>query len=324
MKQSKKAGVGLLVGITFVLACIAVMGSGLYIWTTGARGKVDIESCRLSIISASKSSVLRAGAPVTSMHCPQTELVIKKGDIVENGLINQNKAHKIIADSMAQCWYMVGEGTLDPFSQWDTKGQSYCLVCKKIVFDDALRKYIRDSETNEYLAKKRGTNGFITSPIPYLTNNKYTADKTYWDYLYNTDPRFESEELTKMTKQIIPENSHILVMMHKIEAKSVFWNAVKVTGGVILVAVGGILTATGVGAVIGVPLIYIGAGLTAAAVIGYAILAPIVMDAYSLCPECDAVGGIALIPAGQNLHQKFTAEIQNEKEKIPLCTLLVN
>lgn len=285
--------------------------------TLFGKERSDIEACRLSILFAAKSKVVGAGKTLISdLKCEPQELTIKYRDVVEKGKINQDQAHKIIADAMAECWYMVGEGKLDPFSNWDTKGQSYCLICKTIKFDDKLKKYY----------KKEG-NEFITSPIPYLKDNYFKKDQTYFEYLYKTKPEFSQEEITKFGKLALLDNSIILIMMHKYESKSTFWHIARIAIPLLLLLVGVGLILTGVGAIGGFALIGGLKLLVVGAVIGsIGIVAfiPLATDSFSECPECEAVGGVAIVPPTIELTETFRATVEGKVEEIPLCSILVN
>jgi len=314
-----------LVVLILVMIIAALLGTFTYKYITKQQERNPEEICRLSIFKSAQFKRITGGEQLTPIDCERTELVIKKKDIVEDDKINQDKASRILAEAMRRCWYMVGEGRMDPFSNWGTEGISYCLICKHIRFDTALRKFIEESSTNVKIAQQRGIGGFIQSPTPYLSENKIPGmEETYWQYLYRSEPRWTQEDLIKITKSVIQEDSLLLITMHKIDEKSKFWQIASAVGGVVLVTAGGILTATGVGAVIGVPLIKVGAGLVAAGVIAYVVFVPIIENAYADCPECNAVGGISLVPPGFDLNQKITAKVQDEKKDVPVCTILVN
>jgi hypothetical protein len=327
VSMNKKADFGTLAMILIVLASAAVLGAFVVKFSTSSKCEAKVEACKLSILSNAQIKKIKAGSPISAIKCPRNEMcevLLKKKDIVRNDKIDQNKAHRIIADAMTDCWKMVGEGKYDPFSNWEDEGESYCLFCKPIRFDDALKEYIFESENNEKIAKQRGVNGFITSPIPYLISHEYKNGKTYWQYLYKSDPDISQDELAKMSKSVVSDRSYIMLTMHKFDEKSTFWNVFAAVGGLILVVVGGILTATKIGAIIGIPLIKIGSGLIAAGIIAAAVFIPLGMNAFSECEECNAVGGIALVSPDQDPYQTFEVEVEGEKYDIPLCTLLVN
>ena len=326
--MNKKADFGTLALIILVLLSAGIIGAFVLKSTTQGKCEAKFEACKLSIFSAARSKKFKAGSPISGIKCPRNEMcdvILKKKDIVRDDLIDQDKAHRIIADAMAKCWEMVGEGRYDPFSNWEGEDKSYCLFCKQIKFDDELKKYIEESENNERIARKRGVNGFITSPIPYLTKHEYKDGKTYWQYLYKSDPDISHDELAQMTKSIVEDKSYIMLTMHKFEEKSVFWNIVKVFGGVIVLVVGVIFTLTKIGAIIGIPLVKVGAGLIAAGIVASAVFMPLgISSSFAECPECNAVGGIALVSPNQDPYQTFTVEVEDKEHQIALCNLLVN
>jgi hypothetical protein len=327
--MKKNAQTATLAMIIIVLASSIVIGALIYKISATGNCKTNTEACRFSILAAAKSKKIKGGIPITELKCSRENLqkcdvILKKKDIVEDDKINQDKAHKIIADAMAECWYMVGEGKLDPFSSWDTKGISYCLVCRTIKFDDDLKKFMEESETNPEVAKKRGANAVITSPMLYLRSHDYKGGETYWEYLYNTKDTLTSKDIAEMQKSKFNDNTQILITMYKYKEKSTILYGLAAIAGIVLVVIAGILTATGVGAIIGIPLIKIGAGLAIAGITAIVIFYPLTMDAYSECEDCKGFGGIALVPPEQDLQTEITAKIQNQPVQIPICTFLVN
>jgi len=274
------------------------------------------EICRTSILAAAQSkSFLNIGKSAVSLNCPRKELIIKKKDVVENGVINQNKAHKIIAEEMYRCWNKVGAGQLDPFSNWEGKGESYCLICSTINFDDELLEY-----TKTYENYGKNTNAYIHSPIAYLVNTKIpNSDVTYQEYLYKEK---DIPRLTKNDKETIDStgllpNSLILVQMYKKDEKSIFSfhsyaNAALALGFLVTGLFTGGLTWIGAASTIGF----------------YTTLAATVIstgdNVFSACPDCNAIGGVQLVPPNAPLNMKMKVLIDREDKEIPLCSRIVN
>jgi len=158
--MNKKADVGTLALIIIVLATAAVLGGFVYKWGVQQGEESKVEACRLSILRAAQEKkigmpgVKEAGTAFSKLECPRGELgdiYITKSDVVENDVINQDKAHRIIAEGMRECWYMAGEGKYDPFSYWSSdtdKGKSICLICKTIYFDDDLAEWMAKKQKN--------------------------------------------------------------------------------------------------------------------------------------------------------------------------------
>lgn len=94
---------------------------------------------------------------------------------------NIEDIEKIIADNMAECWSMMGEGKISLFNQYFATtyggGKVYasCVICARIAFDRSLL----DSD----LWKKESKKFDI---LDYMANNKLpNQDKTYLEYLTN-------------------------------------------------------------------------------------------------------------------------------------------
>jgi len=315
---------------TLVILVLTMIGAGVlggftYKYVKSQQEHEPEEICKLSIFKAAQLKKVTGGEQLSPLDCERMDLTITKDDIVEDDKINQERASFMLAQGMKRCWDMVGNGRMDPFSNWDTAEQSYCLICKNIKFDSDLKSFLAESAENPKVAQRRGDGAFIKSPIPYLqTTTVPGRDETYWRYFYNTDPRLSQQDITKVGAQMVGEDSVMLVNMYKTEEKSTFLQAAAVAGGVVLVVGGGLLAATGVGAVIGVPLIKVGAGLAVAGVIAYVTFVPLVENAFAECKECNGIGGLALIPPGFDLNQKFSANVKGSQKEIPFCTTLVN
>ena len=298
---------------TLVILILTMLGAGImggfaYKYISEQKEHEPEEICKLSIFTAAQSKRVAGGTPLVSIDCERMELDITKDDIVDGDKINQEKASKIIANAMARCWNMVGEGRMDPFSQWDP-GNSYCLICKQIKFDAALKNFMKKSQ------------GGIVPPFTYLATTTLPGkEQTYWQYLYNSEG---TADLKEAEKSLVADGTNIVVTMYKIEGKSEFWTYAGGISGGVLVVVGGVLVFTGVGAPIGALLIKVGAGIGIAAV-GTAILIPTAKSAFTYCPECNAVGGMALIPPGFDFNQEIPLEARGEKIEMPFCSLLVN
>lgn len=136
------------------------------------------EICHNSVVLASKSKGFSG-----PLDCRTTYLCVSGSgeceDItpdvteeinVEEG--NKEKVMEIMADEMADCWWMFGEGKIDYVG--GIKGKTACGVCSAIEFDENVQ------ETYEEISYKEFIN--------YLANSQVSNDnrKTYLNYLYGT------------------------------------------------------------------------------------------------------------------------------------------
>lgn len=155
-------------------------------------GETPENICRMSVISHAKTQA--AGSPTMNIKCPRKFIVIDnegyKTYYADELPIDKEKLkyrqefkegskkeqiYKLMADEMAKCWYKMGEGNLDVFSEDWFFIKNTCVVCAEIGFS-------KDFE---------GDLGTISEFQEYLENNKFTKynmEKNYFDYLYKKYP----------------------------------------------------------------------------------------------------------------------------------------
>ncbi|MCK5624540.1 hypothetical protein KAI04_01740 [Candidatus Pacearchaeota archaeon] len=134
------------------------------------------------------NSVVMKANPVlskgdVSLNCQRTYVCLTKDGSCE-AMTNPNirkvetsdEVYKALADEMADCWWMFGEGTIDYVGD-KAKESNYCSICSQIAFDDSMKEIeefdlgkINQDELYTYLAK---------TP---LSENK----ETYAEYFFNT------------------------------------------------------------------------------------------------------------------------------------------
>jgi len=97
-----------------------------------------------------------------------------KPDVIK--VKTKDDVYKALADQMAECWWMFGEGKVDYVgSGWSS--DLYCSLCSQIAFDDSVNK---DIFKNAGSFDKK--NIYI-----YMKNNKYSNGQTYLYYLFKTN-----------------------------------------------------------------------------------------------------------------------------------------
>lgn len=332
MAPINKRGIatGELVGIILVVAIATVVMFFAYSSMNSMREGIGMDACRLSILKAAEEKKLNLpskGSVFSPLNCRRSDLgflELDVDDIVINGELNQKAASKKVADTMADCWKMVGEGRLDPFSNWEDEG-SYCLICKRIKFSEDLKEYLKKE------------NKGIVSPMPYMLETKTQLGgkrQTYFEYIWKTKNPFSEQEIKEMEKYGIEDGSAILIKMFKTEQKGGWGDMTLAIGGTALLAGGAILTFTGVGAVVGIPLMYTaGAALIGGGMVGYTMIDPAGINAFSECPECNGIGSIRLIPPSFSLRSEVDitykgvmveGEPQDINEEGAYCHHLVN
>lgn len=329
MKNNKGVGMGMLVAIILTIAALVPVTFFTVKYAASQRSGIGMRECQISILKAAQEKKISGGNVFSRLHCQRDnlgDLVIKKEDVIDEKteMIDQDKASRIIADAMASCWQMVGEGKIDPFSNWEKEG-SYCMICKTIRFDEELKKYYKESLTDKDKLDKRGEKSFITSPIPYMIkpgNRWLFNQKNYFEYIYGVkDPNqvFSEEEIDSMEKMIVTDNSVIMLKMYKHNDKDSLATLASygalILGGLMVIA-GGVLIFTGVGFVIGIPLGAAGKYLMAIGGVslllsagtfgGILIFDPVNLNPFSECEDCNGIGSLKIIPAEFDLRQEVT------------------
>lgn len=295
-----------------------------------------LASVKAAAASKLRFSVSGIGRPSVKLDCPRGNLTIKKKDIVEGDSINQDKAHQIIADAMLGCWRKIGAGEVDPFSNWDNKKVSYCLICDSIAFDKPLEEFVKNAKDDNERVEKRSIKGLTQFLI---TRPPKAGEKSYYELLFGSEPYGKYlQELERLENEkgqsIILPGSAIIVQMHKLEAKSSgVTNFVYIVGGAALVVgtvvTGGVLL-VGTAAALGFGTLTVGTivlGVASAGLIpvtSYLLVANTV-DAFSRCKDCNAVGGIAIVPSELSFSDLIEIKPKNEKPyQAKLCDVMIN
>ncbi len=333
----------ILVASTLTLAGVVTIYANLVSKDARKRAcEFDINKASLSKLLPDEDNLFTRGHQQTSLsNCRRDKLgnlEIRYKDVVENGEINQKKAHKIIADEMVDCWKMAGAGTRDPFSNWDDGGESYCMICSTIKFDKKMIELynkgfeVRDGKnvmTRENFDKYR-----IGPVTEYLKNEEMEDGKKIWEFLYNDEAIDYKEEIHVGENKpnidkgneflsVVPETT-IMIQMYKMEGKGKLVRNMIIGGAAIVTGL--VLTSTGFGAVVGVPLIVAAGGVigVAAGVGGIYMVVHSGSEAYRECKNCNGIGGIQLVPAQKAFDIEMDVQMDGKDMKIPICSRIVN
>ena len=163
--------------------------------------ETDKELCRNSVVLKG-SSILPSGS--TSLNCYRSyECLTKDGTCEE--LTNPevikvksfNDIYQKLAENMANCWWMFGEGKIDYIETGLTKG-NYCSICSQILFDDSLKEINVGSE----IEIKNIKEGIISKDklYDYLAIKKMPRkDINYAEYFFGTN------DIEKIKKRSVEE-----------------------------------------------------------------------------------------------------------------------
>jgi len=326
--------------LLIVGAIVLVMFQQKIFGTLGEKGSEL--GCKTSIAVAAKSKagiplIKKAGTPLVRLDCPRGNITMKKEDVVDGNKINQDKAHRIIADSMWSCWDKAGRGKLDPFSNWETEGISYCLICDTIDFDEDLKEFMNSAKTEQEAIDRT-----IHNPLPYLLTNYHPKfeNKTYYEMIYNVPRGYKEypskENLTLLEtnapKSLVLPGSMTLLQAHKLEARSSIAayagygfvivglvGATMATGGLLLV-----LTPIAVTTSVGLAALGVGAAGVLIGGVGATSIYSITGLPWTDCRDCDIAGGIQLVPFDDSLSKEIEIGEGENKYTARLCDIIVN
>jgi hypothetical protein len=160
MKNKKALETGILVGIIItVVAGIVIL---LFIRGWGLKGIIDKEACHQSVVMRSMPSVIGdAMKKAIPLKCKTEDILINFDD--------EEFVKQRTANAMYGCWWMLGEGKLDFFTEGGMKGWGLaattgsCVVCSTIQFSDRAKNKISSVDMTDYIQNTK---------IP-LKNNTY-------------------------------------------------------------------------------------------------------------------------------------------------------
>ncbi len=342
-----------MVVITLAAAIVLALFVGSVIYFTNASRST--ESCRKCLELANHDVNVRCD-------CIREELEIKYDDIAgSGGKIDQDLAHKKIADAMYNCLYKFHSGELDPAADYsDITDESICRPCYQITFDRELEgKYDTANEKIGDIQKGRQWGELssqekqeidqiyqdytITSPISYLNRPIKAGSKiSYWEYLYKEEvpENFASLDLSAYTHSAIVEGSTIQLRYFR-EGDTKILSAVAAVGAgialsVILPGSGAIILAGEfiAGAAGGGALTYLGTNAikdiiehtsdkTTQSDLNSMILAFPDKNAFKNCVKCeDAAGNVIILPPGTDYSLEWVIP-EPVNEKWPVCSITI-
>ena len=167
---NNKEGVERWMLIMIILAVICFAIILLFLYITKPYSVVDKEACRTSIRLRSiaiAGEPLKAAAP---LQCKTEQITI------DSSYKTEDQIKEKIANSMAECWSMVGKGELI-FMPKDFAGQKYCLICSRIEFDEKTKKDFP----------------VVSGFLKYMNEEKFQDEKTYYNYIFGDAATFSGK-----------------------------------------------------------------------------------------------------------------------------------
>lgn len=161
--------------ITIIILIVSFAVILYFILRLNPTATTNKEICRNSVVLQSKS--LNLGG--SSLDCKTNYVCISGGgncegmieDVVRINHEDKNEIFKAIANEMADCWWMFGEGKLNYITGRTFTGNVGCAVCSTIEFDEKIRESYEREEIN------------YRELLEFLEKTKISSDETYLSYL---------------------------------------------------------------------------------------------------------------------------------------------
>jgi len=130
----------------------------------------------------------------------------------------EEEIKKILADSLAECWSMMGEGKIQVFEREVFSSKKKCVVCSRIDFD-------KNVDVKE-----------INGLFSYLNKNLPGKDISYWQFLTNSKVSDSSLSQQKISKLSTSEKAIVFI---EIDNKNIAETSAMLTGGLVGTVFGG-------------------------------------------------------------------------------------
>ncbi|VVB82098.1 Uncharacterised protein [uncultured archaeon] len=173
-----------------------------FVFRLGIGKTSDSEVCHNSIVTRSAGVLPKESVP---LNCKTQYICISKDGTCEKMTSPQiekvqttSEVYKVLADNMANCWWMFGEGNLNYIGDTFTSNL-YCSICSQIGFDDSAssifnKGIIDKKDFYTYLANTNASGKTITY-LDYLNGLKTAA--TIEEGLKTTNAQFGTIDTTK-------------------------------------------------------------------------------------------------------------------------------
>lgn len=280
MMHNKKAELTTtqIVMITVLIASFAIIL--FFIFRLNLEGTTTEQICHNSVVQRSNSLISSTGT--VPLNCKPRYICISSNSKCTNSRMpkpdevmivkNKQDLFKVIAEEMATCWWMYGEGEIDYLGQSDAITNKYCSICSNIVFDKSIKEKIL---TEGYFTEKEMNDYLVNTDMPGK------KEMTYAEYFYRvkiskgTDLSIKNstsgELLRPSSIDISPEKQYYIITALNSKPSTIAWIGLGIAAAA-LVATS--VFAFGLTASIGVALIIGAVAGTGGTVGGIIISAP--------------------------------------------------
>jgi hypothetical protein len=182
MKNKKGVVNKALIGmIIFLITVVAI----LIVFYNLNLGKItEQEACHLSVVARSSAIATTNLAKNTiPLNCKTQYVCLTEDGTCEKltspeieKVKSKKEVYKVLANQLAECWWMFGEGKVDYIGEELSSGKLYCSLCAQVVFDESLTS-LEGLESGEI--DKEDFYRYLT-----ITDKDEIEKISYWDYLY--------------------------------------------------------------------------------------------------------------------------------------------
>lgn len=185
--------------------------------------KSDSEICHNSVVSRGSSVIPTDAVP---LKCSRTYICLTKDGSCESmtkpeikKVATKDEVYNVLAEEMADCWWMFGEGKINYVSSTMTKN-NYCSICSQLFFDDSLNEI---DGINGEISKDEFYNYLSLTNVP-------DKEMTYSQYMLGTnDVNSLKEELSSQAGKEVSFGTikigeqYFVVMGITSQSKAITW-----------------------------------------------------------------------------------------------------
>ena len=250
-RNKKGIEFGFLITMIITIVAFVLIAGTIYRFMSKSDDTAAENLCRDSVLLSVRTAI-RVGGEGSDIQLKAAPILCKTIDkkVFGSGDKAREEIQKQIADKIARCWWMFGGGSYekDIFKTVSGAGGSnHCFTCYTMLVDPSDEFKEGDSISPE---------AFET----YLSSTNYAPDKSYTKYIQQSG----SGGLIMGVfgpAGITPNHAYAIAYGTKVNQDCTFCGTIAGAGTAMRV-VGGVSTATGIGSVVGIPLLFVGTALT--------------------------------------------------------------
>ena len=167
LELDKRAALGDRLNDIILVIIVAILLLGVFVGIKSfVEENSETESCRISVLASGIAEI----KDVSGINCPKDiqEITLKDLKTTRKHPTKEDRAKRIIAEHLDECWFKMGEGATTPYTRNVLLSNvNYCVVCSEITFDQNAQDELRS----------------INNLRGFLENEKLGSG-TYFDYLY--------------------------------------------------------------------------------------------------------------------------------------------